>query len=73
MNVNTYRDDANRYDHRLFSPSSIISLSAGKDQIGKFNTPQIYDESKIGCERISPDLLDAFRQNPYTHSLTTSA
>ena len=73
MNVNTYRDDANRYDNRLFTPSSIIPLPAGKDQIGKFNTPQTYDEGKIGCERISPDLLDAFRQNPYTHSLTTSA
>ena len=73
MNVNTYRDDANRYDDRLFTPSSIVPLPAGKEQIGKFNTPQMYDESKIGCDRISPDLLDAFRQNPYTHSLTTSA
>ena len=73
MNVNTYRDDANRYDNRLFTPSSIIPLPAGKDQIGKFNTPKMYNESKIECERISPDLLDAFRQNPYTHSLTNSA
>jgi hypothetical protein len=73
MNVSTYRDDANRYDDRLFTPSSIVPLPAGKEQIGKFNTPQMYDESKIGCDRISPDLLDAFRQNPYTHSLTTSA
>jgi hypothetical protein len=73
MNVNTYRDDANRYDNRVFTPSSIVPLPSGKEQIGKFNTPQIYDESKIGCDRISPDLLDAFRQNPYTHSLTNSA
>jgi len=73
MNVNTYRDDSNRYDNRLYTPSSIVPLPAGKEQIGKFNTPQMYDESKIGCERISPDLLDAFRQNPYTHSLHNSA
>jgi len=73
MNVNTYRDDSTRYDNRLYTPSSIVPLPAGKEQIGKFNTPQMYDESKIGCDRISPDLLDAFRQNPYTHSLTTSA
>lgn len=65
MNVTTTRDDANRYDNRLFTPSSIIPLPASKDQIGKLNTPQTYNEN-IGCERISPDLLDAFRQNPYT-------
>jgi hypothetical protein len=71
MNVTTTRDDANRYDNRLFTPSSIIPLPSGKEQIGKFNTPQTYNEN-IGCDRISPDLLDAFRQNPYTHPLTTS-
>ena len=71
MNVTTTRDDADRYNNRLFTPSSVIPLSSGKDQYGKLNTPQTYNEN-INCERISPDLLDAFRQNPYTHSLTSA-
>ena len=24
-----------------------------------------------GCDRIQPDILNAFKSNPYTHSLTT--
>jgi hypothetical protein len=72
MNTTTIRDDADRFNNRLFTPSAVIPLSTGKEQYGKLNTPQLYNENTIGCDRISPDLLDAFRQNPYTHSLTTS-
>ena len=71
MNVTTTRDDADRYNNRIFTPASVIPLSSGKEQYGKLNTPQTYNEN-IGCERISPDLLDAFRQNPYTHSLSSA-
>jgi hypothetical protein len=30
---------------------------------------QQYNECKIGVDRIQPDLLNAFRENPYTQSL----
>lgn len=35
---------------------------------GKISVPQQYNND-INDERINPDLLDAFKQNPYTHTL----
>lgn len=69
-NVNISRLDADRANHRDMvmtnAPSSIPSI----DIYGKMTMPQSYDESKLN-ERIQPDILNAFRQNPYTHSLQT--
>jgi hypothetical protein len=33
--------------------------------------PQYYNEC-MGCERISPDILNAFKENPFTHSLSSA-
>jgi predicted nucleic acid-binding Zn ribbon protein len=33
--------------------------------------PQYYNECQ-GCERIAPDLLNAFKENPFTHSLSSA-
>jgi len=49
-------------------PSIIPSL----DSYGKINTPQYYNECQ-SCDRIQPDILDAFKQNPYTQSLQSWA
>ena len=35
---------------------------------GKINVPQHYDNNQ-SCERINPDILNAFKENPYTKSL----
>ena len=32
-----------------------------------------YDDKKIGDDRINPDLLNAFKSNPYTQSLNSWA
>ena len=42
------------------------------ENYGKINTPQYYDEC-MNCERINPDILTAFKQNPYTQSLSSWA
>ena len=69
-NVHIDRLDADRANQREMvmtnAPSSIPSI----DIYGKMTMPQGYDESKLN-ERIQPDILNAFRQNPYTHSLQT--
>ena len=44
-------------------PSTIPST----DTFGKINTPQYYNEEKNN-DRINPDILTAFKQNPYTQS-----
>jgi hypothetical protein len=71
MNVNIARIDSDRDNPRMWVPnaSTVSQLPAGKAQIGQIRGKQQYNENKIGCERIQPDLLNAFRENPYTQSL----
>jgi len=71
MNVNVARIDSDRDNPRMWVPnaSTISQMPAGKAQYGQIRGKQQYDENKIGCERIQPDLLNAFRENPYTQSL----
>jgi len=48
------------------------SAAPAKEQYGMMNSgPQIYNECKVGCDRIAPDILDAFKKNPYTQSLSS--
>jgi hypothetical protein len=72
INVNCYKQDTNRYDCRVNPAGSVIPMPGSVQTYGKINVPQYYNECTIGCDRIQPDLLNAFRSNPYTHSLTTS-
>ena len=44
----------------------------GADQLGQQHSKQIYN-SNIQLERNTPDLLDAFRKNPYTHPIPGSS
>jgi hypothetical protein len=72
MNVNTFREDTNRYDGRLNPAySNITTLPPSVQTYGAVNTPQYYNEC-AGCDRIQPDILSAFKSNPYTHSLTSA-
>ena len=71
MNVNCYKQDTNRYDCRVNAPSAVVPSPPSVSNYGKQGTRQQYDES-VNCARIQPDLLNAFRDNPYTHSLTTA-
>jgi len=72
MNVNISKEDVNRYDGRMNPAYSVLSgLPPSVSTYGAINAPQYYNEC-AGCDRIQPDILNAFRSNPYTHSLTTS-
>jgi Family of unknown function (DUF5899) len=72
MNVNIARIDGDRNNNRMWAPGPNGSgqTPLGMEQYGKVNAP--IENRNIGCERISPDLLDVFRKNPYTHSLTSA-
>lgn len=59
-------------DCNIWSPAcSITPNGPSTKTYGKINVPQ-YNNECMSCERISPDILNAFRANPYTHSLTNS-
>lgn len=71
MNVNCTKQDCDRFDGRVNPAISQTPLPPSTQTYGAIHAPQTYNEN-INCERISPDLLNAFRSNPYTHSLTSA-
>ena len=72
MNVNINKQDTTRYDNRINPANSrISSLPPSIQTHGAVAVPQYYNEC-ISCDRIQPDILKAFRENPFTHPLTTS-
>jgi len=71
INVTMSRLDSDRENNRLWAPQSVVPNGPSVQTYGKANMPQYYDNC-IGCDRIAPDLLNAFKENPYTHSLTSS-
>jgi hypothetical protein len=71
MNVTVARVDADRNNTRMWVPTNMPQMAMSKQEYGQIRVPQYYNQC-IGCDRISPDILNAFRENPYTHSLTDS-
>ena len=67
-NIHIDRVDADRNNNRQFVPSGMPQAIPTANTYGKINMPQYYNQCQ-GCERIAPDILDAFKKNPYTHSL----
>jgi len=72
MNVSINKNDKNHLNNRVNAASSVIKMPPSLENYGKINNVPQYSNQNIGCERIQPDLLNAFRSNPYTHSLNTS-
>jgi hypothetical protein len=72
INITMSRLDSDRENNRLWAPQSVVPNGPSVKTYGKIaQAPQYYDQCQ-GCDRISGDLLSAFKQNPYTHSLTSS-
>jgi hypothetical protein len=71
MNIHC-RDDCDRFSGRVNPAySKLSSLPPSVQTYGAIHVPQYYNEC-ASCERINPDILTAFKNNPYTHSLTNS-
>lgn len=72
MHLTTIKSDSDRFDGRVNPAfSKLSSLPPSTQTYGSIRVPQYYNEC-AGCERINPDILSAFKSNPYTHSLTDS-
>ena len=73
MHLSTIKSDQDRLDGR-YNPaySRISGIAPSVQTYGAIRAPQYYNES-AGCDRIQPDILDAFRKNPYVHSLSSVA
>lgn len=72
MHLSTIKSDTDRLDGRVNPAFSKLSgLPPSVQTYGAIRTPQYYNEC-ASCERIQPDILNAFKNNPYTHSLSSS-
>ena len=71
MNVTLSKLDSDRDNNRLWAPQATLPNGPSVQTYGKANMPQYYNEC-MGCERISPDILNAFKENPFTHSLSSA-
>lgn len=71
MNVSIAKQDTDRFNYRVNAPISAVPMPPSKEIYGKTNTPQVYDQN-FNCKRLDGNLLQAFKSNPYTHSLTNA-
>jgi hypothetical protein len=71
VNMAMSKLDADRENNRLWAPQSVIPNGPSVQTHGRAHMPQYYDENQ-SCSRIAPDLLNAFKENPYTHSLSSA-
>ena len=80
-NMNMLNSDINQRNNnskttdnpRLWIPSNAPRNIPSVEQHGAINGGQVYNQEKIGTERMNPDLLNAFKRNPYTQSLNSYA
>lgn len=72
MNLTNIKNDTDRLDGR-FNPaySRLSGMPPSVRTFGSVHAPQYNDEC-IVCDRIQPDILTAFKNNPYTHSLSSA-
>jgi len=71
MNMSMSKLDSDRDNNRMWTPSANIALGPSTQTYGKTNTPQ-YVNAYQDNTRIDPGLLNAFKENPYTHSLSSA-
>jgi len=68
VNLTMSKLDSDRDNNRLWAPSAIIQSGPSVQTQGTTNAPQ-YNERQNN--RMESNLLQAFKENPYTHSLSS--
>ena len=73
INVTIAKNDIDRENNRLWAPQAVIRNGPSMETHGRMSqTPQYYDNN-INNNRLDSNLLEAFKANPYTHSLHSVA
>jgi hypothetical protein len=70
INMSMSKLDTDRENNRMWAPSATSASGPSVQTYGTTNTPQ-YTNAYQNNNRIDPGLLDAFKANPYTHSLSS--
>ena len=72
INMSMSKLDSDRENNRLWAPSATTASGPSVQTYGTTNAPQ-YVNAYQDNNRMAPDLLQAFKDNPYTHSLSSVA
>jgi len=76
-NISIHRRDTDRDNNRMWVPSSGntagLTIRAPNENIDRVKVSQGYNQDAINTDRIAPDILNAFKNNPYTQSLSSWA
>jgi hypothetical protein len=72
INMSVAKCEDDRQNNRMWVPSHKHSVPPSTQVYGRVDQPTSMLEEKTNNDRIQPDLLNAFKQNPYTHSLQSS-
>lgn len=72
MNIAIGRRDADRNNNRAFAGGATIAGGHSTQTYGNLSGKQQYSEARNN-DRLNPDLLTAFKNNPYTQSLNSWA
>jgi len=77
MNINSSKSDYSQQDFRVGPANSVIKLSPSPNtygaQIGPNKTSITESSAKYNATRMDSSILNAFYENPYTHSLSSVA
>jgi hypothetical protein len=73
VNMSQSKLDSDRENNRLWVPSGIINTGPSAHTYGQDQQVMHQKTQDMGISRIEPDLLTAFKQNPYTFSLSSVA
>lgn len=71
MNISIAKNQEDVFNNRSFAPTALVPKSTTKEMYGKMDMNQ-YNTSTAN-NRNEPDLLSAFKNNPFTHSLSSVA
>ncbi len=72
VNVETYKQDKDRDNNRMWVPQSNMSVIPNRDFMGSNQTVP-FEYPNVSCDRLDANLLSAFKNNPYTQKLTSVA
>ena len=75
INMSVAKHENDRMNNRMWVPNNMSNIPPSMDTHGTMDMPHVITEqidSKLNSNRMDPNLLTAFKNNPYTHSLNTA-
>jgi len=69
--IRIFKKDSDRENNRMWVPNTGINAPPNQQTYGVLKESSAYHTKEPEYDRINPDILSAFKQNPYTQSLNS--